>query len=239
MQSSRTQPMWSPASRQKAATGPKNAGPPNPRGSMDIAASWLAHPRVPSQTSQLFPCPTHGFHLQTDAFGGLWIPNSSPKASCFVLTPPAISCPFFLYVSCCITILHYSTFIIPIYYSYIYIIYIYIPMAMDNHPFIDDFPFKNLHLLGMPWDFTLIFRWFSGSQDPHSATMAALRGRLAPSSGRWDVGCNGTGPTARSTARWRRPWRGCPRSCRWRGTSTAKTGRFQGALAGNMSLYYT
>ena len=155
------------------------------------------------------------------------------------------SCHFLPVFFVCFMLYHYSS-LFHIYYSYvlflyIYIIlyYIYIPMAMDNHPFIDDFPFKNLHLLGMPWDFTLIFRWFSGSQDPHSATMAALRGRLAPSSGRWDVGCNGTGPTARSTARWRRPWRGCPRSCRWRGTSTAKTGRFQGALAGNISLYYT
>ena len=128
------------------------------------------------------------------------------------------SCHFLPIFFVCFMLYHYSS-LFHIYYSYIlflyiyiyYIyIYIYIPMAMDNHPFIDDFPFKNLHLLGMPWDFTLIFRWFSGSQDPHSATMAALRGRLAPSSGRWDVGCNGTGPTARSTARWRRPWRGCP-----------------------------
>ena len=29
---------------------------------------------------------------------------------------------------------------------------------MDNPPFIDDAPYKNLHLSGMSWDFTLIFR---------------------------------------------------------------------------------
>ena len=73
MQSSRTQPMWSPASKQKAATGPKNAGPPNPRGSMDIAASWLAHPWVPSQTSQL-------------SSGNLQLPNSLPMSNPWI--PP-------------------------------------------------------------------------------------------------------------------------------------------------------
>ena len=88
----------------------------------------------------------------------------------------------------------------------------------------------------MPWDFTLIFRWFSGSQDPtvqpwlHSVVglhRPAAVGMLVATERGQQRGAQRDEEDHEEGAR------GLPL------TGTNRKRRFKDALAGNMSLYYT